>query len=694
MRGPRSQATPPPAPSRILILGGGFAGVYCARRLEKLLPTARITLVNDENYFVFQPLLPEVVGASLEPAHVISPLRHLLRRTEVVKGSVTGIDLAAQSVEVTERESGERANFHADRLVLALGSIVDVSRTPGMTEHALLMKNLADALELRQTLIARLERAVLTSAPEERSALLTFVVVGGGFSGVETAAEMLDLVRDARRFYPQLAGEKPRVVVVEGRDRVLGELDARLGRFAQKQLEQRGMEFRLDTRTRAVSAEHVYFENGERIATRTVVCTIGNSPHPSVRSLGFACERGRVCTDEFLRVRGSESVWAIGDCAWSEDGYGQIAPPTAQFACRQGQAAAANIARSLAGEALVAFRYRSVGQLATLGHLNAVAQLGPLRFSGFFAWWLWRTIYLAKLPTIQRRLRVVIDWTFRLFFPRDLTVVDLQPTTGLAQVHLEAGETLFRQGDPSAAFYVVQSGCIELTQQDESGALCLREQLTSGAHFGEGSLLGSRVRRTTATATEPTTVLAYRAKDFDALVPRFPAFRRMLEGTASRFQIARELIPKAVPRAVLGASVRTLMARPPITLPSTATLRTGLEEMTRRPFGCWPLLDTQERLIGVITLTDLFYSLRKDVDLDQPLLEFATRKVVTVGPEDPVERAIELMRRYGIKHMPVADAERRVVGMLSFRDLVRVLLQAAPEARQGSGLAAETGRAP
>jgi len=316
--------------SDVLVLGGGFAGVYCARRLEKLLPkSARITLVNNENYFVFQPLLAEVVGASLEPTHVIAPLRHMLKRTRVVRGDVSAIDATTRVVEVTERESGTRAVFSGKHLVLALGSVVDVSKTPGMSEHALMMKNLADALRLRQTVVARLERAVFEEDPEQRRALLTFVVVGGGFSGVETAAEMLDLVESSRRFYPQLATEAMTVIVVESKEHILGELDERLGAFAKEKLEKRGMQFRLQTRTKALSAEAVYLDSGAVIPTHTVVCTVGNSPHPAIKSLGLTCERGRVITDEFLRAQGHETLWAIGDCAWAPDGHGKISPPTA-----------------------------------------------------------------------------------------------------------------------------------------------------------------------------------------------------------------------------------------------------------------------------------------------------------------------------------------------------------------------------
>jgi NADH dehydrogenase len=659
----------------VLILGGGFAGVYAAKRLEKVLPRdARITLVNNENYFVFQPLLAEVVGASLEPTHVISPLRHMLKHTRVVRGTVLAIEPDPRRVEICELESGKCTWLEGQHIVLALGSIVDASKTPGMAEHALLMKNLADALRLRQAVVSRLERAVLEPDAAEREALLTFVVVGGGFSGVETAAEMLDLVKGSIRYYPRLEAVPLRVIVVEGRDHVLGELDRELGNFARKLLEKRGMQFRLETRTKAVSADSVYLTSGEVIRARTVVCTIGNAPHPAITSLSLSCERGRIVTDEHLRVTGHERIWAIGDCACNPDGYGKVSPPTAQFAVRQGTCAADNIARALRGEALRPFRHRSQGQLATLGHLNAVAQIGPFRISGFLAWWLWRTTYLLKLPRFERKLRVVIDWTLRLFFPRDLTVVDVKPTTGLTHIHLEEGETLFTQGDPSAAFYVVESGSIELVQRDAQGEVVLREVLGKGAHFGEGSLLGNRIRRTTATALASTSVISFYAKDFDELLTHFTAFRAMLERTSSRFREASELLPSELSTSELARPVEEIMASPAITLPSTATLREGLAEMARRPFGCWPIVDESGRLCAIAALSDLQRSLRSSIPLDEALIKFATPRVQTVGPHEPLSRCIELMRRHAIKHLPVVDHEHRPIGMVSLRDLVRHLL--------------------
>jgi NADH dehydrogenase len=673
----------------VLVLGGGFAAVACARRLEKLLPRDRTcTLVSDTNYFVFQPLLPEVVGASLDPSHVISPVRQMLKRTKVVLGTVEAIELApagagvAGSVCVRSESVDRTTTIRARHLVLALGSVVDVSRIPGMAEQSFLMKNVADALALRHAIIARLEAAVVEPEAAARRALLTFVVVGGGFSGVETAAEVNDLLKSARRFFPTLRGEAMRVVCVHSKERILPELDERLGTYALRRLQARGVEFRLGQRTRAVSVEGVHLAGGELIPSRTVVCTVGNAPHPMLRSLG-GDGTGGLPADEFLHLRGRTDVWTFGDCAQVPDGHGGSSPPTAQFATRQGDVAARNIAATFAGRRLMPFRHRSLGQLATLGHLNAVASLGRLRISGFPAWWLWRTIYLLKLPRFDRKLRVVIDWTLNLFFPRDLNALDVARTRGHTTVHLEAGETLFRQGDPSSAFYVVESGAVELTRRGDDGAVLGCDELGPGDHFGEGSLLRSGVRSTTAVAVRPTTVLVFAAAGFTKLTRCFRGLRTMLERSSRRFQPRSGVIPPWVPAATLRLTTREVMTSPVFTLPATATLQQCLAEQLARRFNAFPLVDGAGRLAGLVTSTDLFAALRADAGLLQPLSSFATTRVRCLRPGDPIERAIEIMRRFDTQHAVVVDDGQRVVGMLSMKDVLRVILAGAPALASG-----------
>ncbi len=656
----------------VLVLGGGFAGVWCAQRLEKILPKdASITLVSTDNYFEFQPLLPEVVGGSLEPSHVISPLRHLLRRTQVVRGTIEAIDPANLVVGVRVPDHEHALRIRGQQTVLALGSIVDVSRIPGMAEHAFMMKRLADALRLRQAIVDRLDRATITTDADLQRALLTFVIVGGGFSGVETAAEVLDLVANARRFYPQLANVKSRVICIHSGEELLPELDPRLGRFARENLTRRGMEVRMVARVRAVSGEVVYLADGSTIATRTVVCTIGNAPHPVLQPLGLPSERGRIVTDEFLRVPDRAGLWAVGDCALTPDGYGGKAAPTAQFAVRQGTVVADNIARTLRKKALAPFRHRSLGQLATLGHQTAVALVGRFRISGFVAWWMWRTIYLSKLPRFFRKLQVVIDWTLRLLFPRDIDSIDVSSKRVITHTHLERDEVLFRQGDLSAAFYVIEEGEMELVQRDDNGKAVIVERLGPGEHFGEGSLLHGRERRTTALATKPTKLLVLSAPVFDEIARSWSHLRHGLESTSRRFAQATEILPRGVPEEILARPCSEIMKTPVKTLAHTASLEEAMRMFGELPVSCLPLVDERGVLHGLATRTDLYRTLHRDCSFATPIAELCSSRLFTVTAGDPVRAALEVLRRRGIKHVPVVDAEQRVVGMISFRDVLR-----------------------
>ncbi len=662
--------------SDILVLGGGFAGTWCVRRLRRRLGAeASVTLVSAENYFVYQPLLPDVVGASLEPRHAISPLRYLCRGVAVVRAEVRGIDPASRTVEAVVPGTERAVRFRGRHLVLALGNIIDVSRITGLADHSMLMKNVADALALRQTVIGRLERAQLEDDADERAALLSFVVVGGGFSGVETAAAILDFLASARRYYPRLQHDAMRVVCIHGGDHLMPEMQRELGEFALKKLARRGLEVRMNTRAKSATATQLYLNDGTSIATRTIVCTVGNAPHPVLQSLDVESVHGAPVTDEYLRVKGFTDVWAIGDCAAAPDGSGGISTNTAQFAVRHGASVADNVVRTMAGRPLAPFRHRSLGSFASLGHRSAVAQIGRLRFSGFVAWWMWRMVYLLMLPRFDFKLRVALDWFLDLFFPRDINYVDVRTTPAMSTIHLAAGELLFRQGDVSDAFYVVLSGTVELTQQNVGGEVVLREVLGRGVHFGEGSLLRDRTRTTTARALEPSCVLRLGPRDFEELIGSFSLLRKTLELTAQRFRPVEQVLPRALPPEVLATPVTQIMAAPVKTLPADATLRQGLETLARESFGCYPVVDADGRLKALATRTDLYAALRGDVDFETPFADWCATELICLGTDDSLGRCLEMMRRSGVKHLPVLDTERRPVGMVSFRDVARELLR-------------------
>lgn len=406
----------------VVIVGGGFGGATAARELERLMPpqSTRLVLVNDANFLLYTPFLPEAAAGTLEPRHVVTPLRELLARTYLRLGRVVGHDPAARTVELRSRE-GESESLPYDQLLLALGSVSRVLPVPGLSEHAIGFKTLADAIWLRNHVVETLEAANATEDPARRDELLTYVFVGGGYAGLEALAELQDFAADAIRSYPRARLHGMRWVLVEATGRVLPEIDAALADYALGELRGRGIDIRLGTTLEEVNADRAKLSTGELLPTRTVVWTAGVAPHPSLRQLSVPLdERGRVPVDEKLRVRGMDAVWAVGDCAAAPDPRGGLCPPTAQHAVRQGPVAARNIAAELGVGRGRRFRYRSSAAFVNLGRYKAVGRIGGRTFRGFPAWWLARTYHMSQIPGAARKTRAVIDWTASLPFRRDL----------------------------------------------------------------------------------------------------------------------------------------------------------------------------------------------------------------------------------------------------------------------------------
>ncbi|MGH7961537.1 MAG: NAD(P)/FAD-dependent oxidoreductase [Candidatus Binatia bacterium] len=412
-------------PKRIVILGGGFGGLYAALQLEKTLardPDIEVLLVNQENFFLFTPMLHEVAASDLDITHIVNPIRKLLRHGQCFDGSVARSDLAEKRVVVSHGiEARHQHELGYDHLVLALGSITNFYNLPGLAERALTMKSLGDAIDLRNRLIANLEEADFECAAGARCELLTVLVAGGGFAGVETVAAVNDFLREALVFYPHLRQEMLRVVLVHPGSIILPELGPKLGVYAQKKLAARGVDIRVNTRVTGVSEAGVSLSDGSLVLTNTLVWTAGTSPHPLLDSLPCNKERGRLLVDEFLEAPGYPGVWALGDCALVPDGKtGNFYPPTAQHALREGKVVARNITAAVRGGRKRPFAFSTIGQLAAIGRRTGVANILGVNFSGFLAWWLWRTIYLSKLPRAEKKLRVLLDWTLDLLFSKDL----------------------------------------------------------------------------------------------------------------------------------------------------------------------------------------------------------------------------------------------------------------------------------
>jgi NADH dehydrogenase len=400
-----------------VIVGGGYAGSYVARILGK----RGATIVSPENSMLFTPLLPEAASGSLEPRHVVVPLRVMCPHSELLLGRATELDFDRGRVQVETFEGIVNVSYR--ELVVALGSISRALPIPGLAEHALGFKNLADAIYLRNHVLQRLDAADAAATDAHRERELTFVFVGAGYAGVEALAELSDLVRDALRYYPSLQYAPQRWVLVDAAPKILPEIPSRLGDYAAEQLSKRGVEIRVGTTLESVEAHAAHLSSGERFLTHTVVWTAGVKANPLLASLGLPLdERGRVKVDEQLRVDGRDHVWALGDCAAVPNlaTPGEVDPPTSQHALRQ----ARRLAKNLGGEQKP-YRYRMLGQVATLGRYKGIADVLGLRFTGFPGWFITRTYHLYQLPLFSRKLRVVTDWTTSLFFRRDIAELSM-----------------------------------------------------------------------------------------------------------------------------------------------------------------------------------------------------------------------------------------------------------------------------
>ena len=406
---------------RILILGGGFAGLTVAMELDKKLaqdPSVEITLVNRENFFLFTPMLHEVATSDLDLTTIVNPARKMLRRVRFLAGDVEHVDIEHHRVLVSHGFDQHHHAIGFDYLVLGLGSVTNLHGIPGLREYALTMKTLGDAMRLRNHLVAHLEEAESDCCNVKP--LLTFVVAGGGFAGVETVAGINDFVRGTLRSYPNLTEDMLRIVLVHAGPFILPELDNKLGAYAQQKLAERKVEVRLNAKVKEFSGGRVLLSDGTAIDTNTLVWTAGTSPNPLLETIPCAKEHGRLLVTESLELQAWPGVWALGDCSAIPDRRrGGFHPPTAQHALRQGKIVAHNVIAAIRGTERKRFNFSTIAQLAAIGRRTGVANILGINFSGFFAWWLWRTIYLSKLPRFEKKLRVAFDWTLDLIFSKD-----------------------------------------------------------------------------------------------------------------------------------------------------------------------------------------------------------------------------------------------------------------------------------
>ena len=518
---------------RVVIVGGGFAGAFTAKYLRKFArERVEIELINAENYFVFQPLLPEVASGTISAPDAVTPLRYMLPGVRFRMAEVTSLDADNRRLRILQGSRRTPQFVEYDYLVLAVGQKTNLAIAPGFAEHSLCMRNLADAHTLRNKVIRRLEHADVTTDAAIKERLLTFVVAGGGFSGVETIGEVAEMIERTLRFYPNVTADDIRCILVQRGDRILPELPARLGEYATRMLEKRGIEVRCNSSIVRATANHVYLDDGSKVSTCLLVSTVGNGPADFTTQLGIELERGKIPVDAGLRVRGSDDTWALGDAALvplpGESDAPVFAPPTAQFAVREARCVARNIVNVMDNKSLATFAFKPKGSLASIGNYKGVAEIFGIRLSGLIAWFIWRFLYIGMLPGFATRLRVALNWAFDYFLPRSIVQIANSGDPATLYRYYAEGDVVSVPGQRVDGFYTVISGSLESRVPDDSGEDFVRK-LGPGDHWGERSLAERKPTLGTLTAVEDSRVMILKDSDFRNLCEAFPALDDYLE---------------------------------------------------------------------------------------------------------------------------------------------------------------------
>jgi NADH dehydrogenase len=653
---------------RVVIVGGGFAAVRFAKTLRKKLRASECEIVvfNRENHMVFHPLLADIAGASINPDAGATPLRQMLPGVECRTEPVHRIDLVNSQLEFDDG-TGVQRRMPYDHVVIACGAESNLNIIPGMTEHAFGFKVIRDAVDLRQHIVRQMEEAEAASDPERRRWNLSFIVVGAGFSGVEVAGELNELVRSSTRFYRNFRKEDVTVSLVHTRDAILPEVARSLGEFARKKMEKAGIDVILNKRAVAATHEGVQLDDGRMLRGGTIVCTIGTAPATLVQELPVAKEHGRIRTTPDMRIEGHANAWALGDCALILNAFdNQPSPTTAQFAERQGRQAALNLVRVIRGEATQPFRFKALGQLCSIGGYQAVAEMFGMHISGFLAWLLWRSVYLFKLPTWSRRIKVGLDWTWDVLFPRDLSFLNTDARKRLAHAYYRPGDIIQRPGDPARFFSVIEEGEVEVIQMtDDTGG----KQLTilgKGDFFGEAALVGNRPHQTTIRARGPVRLRQMGSELFSEVSNTFLPLRELLATAAlRRSQKFWDRVP--LEKSILqNEPLASLVEPQPKPLQKDVTLPEAIHALSESSTGELLVVDEQGRLLGTFDRHDMNQILAQvaEIPLDQrkdlprrKLMDFVPPNPLAVTVDDSALTAAMTLLDHGKSWLPVVQSK-------------------------------------
>jgi NADH dehydrogenase len=652
--------------TNIVVIGGGFAAVKCARTLRKALSRDDfpIVLFSKENHMVFHPLLADVAGGSIHPDSAAETLRQMLPGVECRSEDINRVDLASSQIEY-QNDQGQIEQAGYGHLVIACGADSSLAVIPGMSDHAFPFKTMRDAVHLRAHIIRQLEKAEACTNPERRKFYLSFVIIGGGFSGVELAGEINDLIRDSTRFYRNFTEKEIKITLVHSGNQILPEVSPTLREFALKKMKRVGVEFLLNTKASAGTLEGVGLPDGTMIHAATVVCTIGTTPARLVDHLEVQKERGRIVTDADMRVPGLQNVWAIGDCAHIQNAFdNQPSPPTGQFAEREGRQAAANIVRVLRGQPTRPFHFKPLGQLCSIGGHRAVAEMFGFRVSGFLAWFFWRSVYLMKLPTWSRRIKVGSDWFWDMIFPRELGTLRTDQAQPIAGAYYRPGDFVYRKGDPASCFYAIEQGEVEVLRSADGGQGEVPFAfLGPGDYCGEAALLQDPSHKFSARARTVVRVMAMSRNVFSRVSGTMAPTRDILAELVRRRSQALWLHFPALKEALSNAPLASFLDPVPSdTLKPESTLQQALEVSARNGLGFGFVLDGHQTFIGVLNTADIaraFVTMasspvesRRDATKVQ-VQELLAANPVMISSDDSALLAASTMLDHGLNCIPV-----------------------------------------
>lgn len=681
---------------RVIIIGGGFAAVKFAETLRaKLRPAdCEILLFNRENHMVFHPLLADVAGASINVDAAAAPLRQMLPGVGCRTERVLRIDLAASEIEF-EDVNGALTRLHYDHVVLACGADSNLGIIPGMTEHAFPFKVMRDAIDLRQHVVRQMEQAEASADPERRRWFLSFVIVGAGFSGVEVAGEVNELVRSSTRFYRNFRKEDVVVTMVHAQEQILPEVAPALREFARRKMEKAGITIVLKCRAVAATHDGVELNDGRKLRGGTIVCTIGTTASPLVQNLNVRKEKGRIRTSPEMRIEGQTNAWALGDCALIINDFDKKpSPTTGQFAERQGRQAALNLVRILRSEPTKPFRFKALGQLCSIGGYSAVAEMFGIRVSGFLAWFLWRSVYLFKLPTWSRRFKVALDWAWDVLFPRDLSFLNTDTSLNVTHGYYLPGDYIHRQGELARTFSIIDEGQVEalkVTSPDPEPKVVA--VLSKGDFFGEATLLGDHPHETTVRARTAVRLTQIGSGLFAQLAGASTPLRDLLSSTLTRrsgdFWRRLPLAKSLLADEPLASLLDPLPAK---SLTNDTTYADAVLALNESPAGELLILDEKQRLWSTLDRNDL-YDMIARIALIPPesrgditrrkLSDLLLASALYLSLDDSVLTAATTMLDHGISWIPVVRSKNDLqpVGLLRGEKIGSRMIQKINQSR-------------